>query len=133
MKYFKVKFGYGADDYITIDETELEKALRAQGMGLVAVFNGGSIAGNSIISILPDWNKVMGWNRDYQLTGEDYTAIGQKRESEYRDLLETTRMNVAQLAEKDTPKQIGTEKKKGKFKYEPVEKDGKIVMKEIPL
>ena len=87
MKYFKVKVGFGKDDFISIDETELERAIIAQGTGKVAVFNEGTISGNNIISILPDWNKVMGWNRDYQLTGEDYEYIGKAKVEEYRTLI----------------------------------------------
>lgn len=94
MKYFRVKIGYGANDFISIDETELAKALRAQIKGTVAVFNEGSIAGNSIISILPDYQRVMDWNRDHQLSGEDYEYIGKTRQDEYRNLIEKTKIEV---------------------------------------
>lgn len=89
-KYFKVKIGYGADDYISIDDSELRVALKAQATGQVAVFKNGSVSGNHIMSILPDWNRVMGYNRDYKLTGEDYLYIGEDTQDEYRDLIETT-------------------------------------------
>ena len=90
MYYFKVQKGYGADDYISIDETELRKAIVAQVKGQVAIFKEGTISGNSIMSITPDWNKIMGWNRDYKLTGEDYDHIGSKKISDSRLLIENT-------------------------------------------
>ena len=90
MKYFKVQKGYGTDDYISIDETELRKAIIAQVKGQVAIFKEGTVSGNSIMSITPDWNRTMGWNRDYKLTGEDYEYIGSKKVEDSRLLIENT-------------------------------------------
>ena len=90
MKYFKVKVGFGNDDFISIDENELRSAIEAQGNGKVAVFKEGSISGNHIISVLPDYNKQMGYNRDYQLVSEDWEYIGKKTVNEYREFLENT-------------------------------------------
>jgi hypothetical protein len=90
MRYFKVQKGYGADDYISIDETELRKAIIAQVKGQVAIFREGTVSGNSIMSITPDWNRTMGWKRDYKLTGEDYDYIGSKKINESRLLIENT-------------------------------------------
>lgn len=90
MKYFKVQKGYDKDDYISIDETELRKAMIAQVKGQVAIFKEGTVSGNSIMSITPDWNKTMGWNRDYKLTGEDYEYIGSKKVEDSRLLIENT-------------------------------------------
>lgn len=112
MKYYKVKFGFGKDEYITIDETEVEKALTAQVTGKVALLKNGSISGNSIQSILPDWNKSMGWNRDYQLTGEDYQIIGTKRQNEFTDYLDFCNTNVQLvLSGKPRVEMIGGERK----------------------
>jgi hypothetical protein len=88
MKYFKVKIGYKDDEFISIDQSELKKALIAQVNGSIAIFNEGSIAGNSIISITPDYNREMGYNRDYRLGGEDYEHIGSKRVEESRMMIE---------------------------------------------
>jgi hypothetical protein len=94
-KYFKVQKGYGADDYITIDESELPTAIRAQVTGKVALFTEGTVSGNHIISITPDFNRMMGWNRNYQLSGEDYSYIGNKLITECRNMLEEAKLQAS--------------------------------------
>jgi hypothetical protein len=47
------------------------------------------------MAIVPDYQRELGYNRDYMLTGEDYAEIGSKRRDEYQLLLEETTM-VAQ-------------------------------------
>jgi hypothetical protein len=94
MKYFKVKTGYGVDDFIIVDETEVSKALRAQINGTVVICKEGSISGKSIITITPDVNKLMGWNRSYQPTSEDYGDVPEKLINEHRQLLENTVLQI---------------------------------------
>ena len=94
MRYFKVKTGYRPDEYISIEETELWAAQEAQATGKVAFLKVGSISGNHIISILPDWNRVLGFNKDYELVGEDYLEIGKERERDYRDYMIQTQRKV---------------------------------------
>lgn len=98
MKYFKVKIGYGDDDFISVGETELRKAISAQVSGKVAIFNEGTVSGNSIISILPDYNREMGYNRDYKLNGEDYARIGGDRQNEFQKILESVRSEIIGIA-----------------------------------
>jgi hypothetical protein len=83
-KYFKVKTGYDKDAYISITEDELPKALKAQITGQVAVFKEGSVAGNAILTITPDFHRLMGWNKGYQLTSEDYAEIGEETVEAHR-------------------------------------------------
>lgn len=104
MKHFKVKIGFGKDDFISIDENELPMALRAQITGKVGVFNEGTVSGNNIIAITPDYNRLMGYNRDYQLDGEDYNHIGKATVSEYREFLENTKIEVNQQLSGNTSK-----------------------------
>lgn len=87
MKYYRVKYGYGKDDFYSVDEDEMPKALAAQITGKVAILKEGTIAGNSIISIKPDYNRLMGYNREYELTSEDYKEIGRQNIEEHEALL----------------------------------------------
>ncbi len=88
MKYFRVKIGYKADEFLAIDETELATALNAQITGRVGVFKTGSVRGNDIISIKPDFNKMLGYNPSYVMTEHDYVEIPKKLVSEHNLALE---------------------------------------------
>jgi hypothetical protein len=87
MKYYRIKFGYGKDDFISADEEETRKALIAQVTGQVAILSEGTIAGNNIMAIIPDYQREMGWHREYTLTGEDYDEIGKKSQREHMQFL----------------------------------------------
>lgn len=88
MKYYRVKYGFGDDDFYNIDESELKKALVAQIQGKVLVCEDGTIAGNNIISIMPDYNRALGLNRDYKLTGEDHSLLGTELVKDHRNFLQ---------------------------------------------
>ena len=94
LKYYRVKIGYAPDAFISIDEMELAKALRAQVRGTVAIFADGSVSGNSIMTIMPDYQRMMGWRRDYALTGEDYAEIGNVLPRECMNLLVETKQLI---------------------------------------
>lgn len=89
MKHFRVKIGFGKDEFISIDETELRKALIGQirGRDAVVIFKEGSVTGNSILSVTPDFNRDLGYARDYVLNGEDYAQIGGNTVEDYRVLM----------------------------------------------
>ena len=98
MKFYRVKTGYGKDEFISVSETELQVAIRAQITGKVGVFNEGTISGNHIISITPDFQRAMGYHRDYQLQGEDYEQIGKIVVNEHREFFQNVKSEVlAQL------------------------------------
>jgi hypothetical protein len=105
MKHYRVMCGYGKDDFISIDETELKKAIIAQGTGRVVLLSEGSIAGNEIKRILPDYQRDMGWNRDYTLGGEDYEAIGASKMREYIQLQRNTELEI-EGKPREIPKEI---------------------------
>jgi len=111
MKYFRVYFGYGKDDFYSIPETELQRAIKAQITGQVALLETGTISGNEIKRIQPDYQREMGWNRDYQLGYEDYTEIGPTRRKEYEDAYLLGKGNVERLLQGLPPlEQIETSK-----------------------
>lgn len=94
MKYFKVKTGYLDSDFIPIDETELEKALRAfVSDGSKVIFNGGAVRGRDIISITEDWHRALGFNYGYRLVPEDFEIINKKL-PEYKGFIESVKIKI---------------------------------------
>ncbi len=80
MRYFKVQKGYDATDYISIDETELQTAIRAQVTGKVAMFKNATLAGNHIISITPDFDRLPSEDRGYNPNTGSFPLPSVKRE-----------------------------------------------------
>jgi hypothetical protein len=75
-KRFRVKYGYGVADQVSINETELEKALYAQKFGEVVQIGNKQINGRNIIVIEPHWHFYTGWYDYYTpSTGEDFAQI----------------------------------------------------------
>lgn len=75
MKYYKMVYGFGPMDYISIDEMELEKALYVHLTGKTALFKEGSISGKNITMVVPDYNKMAGWNAGYKPNQDDLADI----------------------------------------------------------
>lgn len=89
MRYFKVQKGYAQDDFISIDETELSKAIRAQISGKVVIFKNGTLSGNHIMSITPDWNRA---EKVYNPAGADYVTTLVRRS--YLEFMEFITENI---------------------------------------
>ena len=98
-KYFRVIYGF-KDDFYSVDEEEMRKALKAQMTQSLVILNEGSIQGSRIVAVRPDYQRMMGWNRDYILTGEDYDCIGEKTQSESMLFIENTKRQLAGLPER---------------------------------
>ena len=75
--YFKAIHGFDAEDYVPIEAEELEKAIYAHMTGSKAVFASGSISGNMITVVQPDYHKAMGWNQGYKLGADDFAELAQ--------------------------------------------------------
>ena len=114
MKEYKVKTGFGEGDFVVIDETELASALRAQITGKVAIFKEGSVSGSAILGIKPYYNKLIGYNRNYELNNEDYREVGTKTQNEHTDLLTNEALSIRGVAPReisDSVKKLGAEKR----------------------
>lgn len=106
VKYYRVKIGFKPMDFLSIPEEELETALRAQITGKVALLSGGSISGNNILAITPDYQRLMGWKEDYTLTGEDMREIGRAARDEYDLFLDTAKQEVVAQLEGPSTKRL---------------------------
>ena len=87
MKYFRIKFGYGKNDFFSVPETDVAKAMYAMSRGTIFSCEEGTVAGKSIISIMPDYNRLLGVNREYDLQQEDLRQVGTNRIREYQEVL----------------------------------------------
>lgn len=74
-KYFKVYTDFA--NYLPIDSDEYEKAIYAFMKGLPVVFKNGAVT--RIEKILPDYNKMLGWNSDYKPNPDDFSEVEQSK------------------------------------------------------
>lgn len=95
-RYFKVVYGFSEDEYLTVDETEVKKAIYAHLTGKKTAFNSGSVSGDKIIVIKEDWHKELGYNRGYKLKPEDYAEIEATVAKKYVGLIARAQEEVKQ-------------------------------------
>ena len=108
MKYFKIKTGYGPDDYVQIDESELETAYYIFMTEGKAIFSGGPVRGKDIVGISEDWHKEMGYNRTYELGPEDYAHFQEKGITQkYKGILANVKDKVMYLMQSNQTNLIG--------------------------
>lgn len=108
MKHFKIIRGYNTEDYIEINETELEKAYGAFLMKKDGVYSGGAVRGSEIIAIQPDYHKTMGWNRGYKLGEDDYAELRRKKiDSDMKSMLSNMNIKVKYLLDSGQADLIG--------------------------
>lgn len=84
-KKFKIVYGYGEADYISITENQLATAISVFMEGGRAIFNENAIRGQDIMRIVPDWHAEKGWNKGYKMIAEDYADI-KPLERDYQDI-----------------------------------------------
>lgn len=112
MYYFKIKTGYGDNDFISIVGLEdLEKAQYAFMTNSKVVFSNGELCrGQDIISIKEDWNRAMCWNVMHKMTTDDYAQLRSTGiENKYKGLLAQTKNNVQMLVSMNRQDLIGKE------------------------
>lgn len=74
--FFKLYFGYGADDYYPITHEELPKSIYAfLNKESNLVVNSGALRGKMILRIAPDWNAELGINPTHRMEADDYNRI----------------------------------------------------------
>lgn len=73
--FYKILWGYDDEKTIPIDSSELQKAFYCHLKGVPGLFKEGSISGNKIIAIQPDYHRIMGWNTGYKLNQLDYEDL----------------------------------------------------------
>jgi hypothetical protein len=122
-KYFKLIRGYGPEDYIGIDETELEKAQYCFLEKKDAIFSGGAIRGSEIKAIQEDYHRTMGWNRGYRLGSDDFEQLSSTGvDRGMRELLAASKEKVIYLVKAGRPELIGTD-----FKVPKLDKPREII------
>jgi hypothetical protein len=107
-RFFKVKYGFGALDYVSIEEGgELEKAIYAQITGNPTQIGSAYINGRNIISISPHYHKHTGWNEFYEPNdGDDWVQIKIDCPN-YDGVIEKYKTRVAYLMQNNQVNQIG--------------------------
>ena len=95
--YFKIQFGFLADEYLTIDEQELPKAIGAfLNENSRLVVSSGAVRGKDIIRIIPNWHAEEGWNENHKMDTDDWNAISRKK-GKYQKCYEVAKNYVSFL------------------------------------
>lgn len=106
--HYKIKTGYGELDFVPIDQSELETAFYAFLSESKAIFKQGVVRGKDIISISPDYHKVMNWNYTHKLDVDDFAELRSKGiENKAMNLLETAKEKVQYLIQTKQEHLIG--------------------------
>jgi hypothetical protein len=105
--HFKIKYGFGVADQVSVTEQEIEKAIYAQIKGVPVQLGSSYINGKNIISISPHYHKHTGWHDWYEpQNGSDFEQI--KRDCpNYDGLIEKYKERVAFLVHSGREKEIG--------------------------
>lgn len=108
IRFFKVIRGFGSDDFIPIDESELEVAMYAHITGKTVILKNGSINGTHISAIMPDFHKAMGWRYGHPLKASDWEEIDNSGvQNLYKGALESAKIKIQQLMRLSRPDLIG--------------------------
>lgn len=108
MKYFKVIRGFGDDDFIPIDESELDIAVYAHMTGKAAFFKNGSINGSHISAIMPDFHRAMGWRYGHKMKISDWEQLSDSGvQKQYVGYLEGSKQRIREALTENRPDLIG--------------------------
>jgi hypothetical protein len=108
MRYFIIKTGYGENEFIKIDESELETALYAFMSDSKGVFKNGVVRGKDIIAIREDWHREMGWNYTHVMEVEDWAELMDRGvSSKYAGAIQGAKEKVQYLMQTDQLNLLG--------------------------
>jgi len=109
-KTFKIVTGFGDKDYFRIEKKELARAYHCfLTDGQMITEEGIALRGRNIMRIEPNWNEVMGYNRDYKLTSEDYIEIGEVRQTYSKAIMSKARDIAREVIENGNQKLLKQE------------------------
>lgn len=107
-KYFKVRFGFGVNDFVSVKDEEVEKAIYAQVKGTPTRLGNSFVNGRNIVSITPHYHKYTGWFDSYEpQDGEDWKQI-ERDCPKFDGVLESYTNRVRELMSKGEDRKIGT-------------------------
>ena len=108
--FYKIIHGFGVEDYIQIEASELQKAYYCFLMKKDAVFSGGAIKGTQILEIKPDFHRIMKWNRGYKLQADDYEELSSKGiDRKAQHFMIEQKEKAQYLIETNQPQLLGTD------------------------
>lgn len=108
MRYFRVYIGYGKNDYVVVDEDEIETALYCFLTDNKGVFKNAPIRGKDIITFKPHYHAHTHWNADYEPThADDFAQIARDCPT-YDGIIEYYTDRVKYLMQRNQTSLLGT-------------------------
>lgn len=109
--YFKVKYGFGASDFVSVENEDVEKAIYAQIKKIPVKLGNSYINGSNIISITPHYHRYTGWFDSYEPhTGEDWKQIERDCPVGFDKVLSFYQDNVRSCISSNDVARIGSKK-----------------------
>ena len=107
----KVKYGYGAMDYVVLDNLDdVARAYYAKLEHIPVSLGGKVISGQEIKTIEEDIHSYTGWHRSYTpVTADDFAQIKRDVPQEIPQLIELTAKRVEKRLAESQQSLIGTE------------------------
>ncbi len=109
---FKILQGYEHERDIPINADELERAYGLFMLGGRWIFSGGPVDGKNIQTVVPDYQRIMGWNEEHKLGPDDYNELAEKGvDRKAQQMLNAAQEKVRYLISSKQENLIGTNTK----------------------
>lgn len=110
---YLVRYGYGDEMTISIEEKDLEKAVYAWMSQRKVNLTDALLDGKYIISITEDFHSPMGWNKSHKLEDEDWNQLRKSGVLDYyKDKINSAKQNVQDLISTGNINLIGKDRQK---------------------